>query len=91
MTVEHDAAQHAFVAHLEEGDAVLGYAPAGGAIDLQHTFVPEAARGRGAGDALVRAAFAWARANGRTVIPSCPFVRHWLAEHPDEGDVVGGR
>ncbi len=86
--IEHDAAAHRVVDRLAEGDAYLSYTSANGALDLQHTVVPEAARGRGVGESLVEAAIAYAREQGARVIPSCPFVQSWLDEHPDAQDLV---
>jgi predicted GNAT family acetyltransferase len=86
--IEHDAAAHRFVDRLAEGDAYLSYTSANGALDLQHTVVPAAARGRGVGESLVQAAMAHAREQGVRVIPSCPFVQSWLDEHPDARDLV---
>jgi len=87
--IQHDAAAHRFVAPLREGEGYLAYADeGGGTLDLQHTIVPEAARGQGVGESLVRAAFDYARENDLRVIPSCPFVQKWLADHPAERDLV---
>ena len=89
--IEHDAAGRRFVDHLDAGDAYLSYvATPDGALDLQHTVVPEVARGRGVGESLVQAAMAHAREQGVQVIPSCPFVQSWLDEHPDAQDLVRG-
>jgi predicted GNAT family acetyltransferase len=88
--VSHDAAHRRFTAPTDGGEAVLAYEPAGErTLDLQHTVVPEDARGEGVGDALVRAAVAHARAEGLTLIPTCPFVEAWMRRHPDERDVFG--
>jgi predicted GNAT family acetyltransferase len=87
--VEHDDGARRFFVNLPEGMAYLAYAPAGRAtIDLQHTIVPPEAQGRGVGASLAAAAFAYARAQGLQVIPSCPFVAAWLDDHPDGRDVV---
>jgi predicted GNAT family acetyltransferase len=87
--VEHDAAGQRFVARLDAGDAYLAYRPSGpDTLDLQHTVVPEPARGAGVGEALVRAAMEHARAHHQHVIPSCPFVADWLEEHPEAADLV---
>jgi predicted GNAT family acetyltransferase len=89
VRVEHEASRHRYVVHYPGGDAELVYAPAGdGVVDLRHTYVPPEARGDGVGDALVRAALADARAQGRRIIPTCPYVRAWLARHPEERDLV---
>lgn len=89
--IEHDAANRRFVAHLDEGDAYLAYQPVGArALDLQHTVVPEAARGAGVGESLVRAAMDHARATHQQVVPTCPFVASWIEEHPEAQELVAG-
>jgi predicted GNAT family acetyltransferase len=45
---------------------------------------PTSGRGRGAGDALVRAALAYARELGFHVMTRCPYVQVWMQKHPDE-------
>jgi predicted GNAT family acetyltransferase len=87
--VEHRPQERRFVAEVGSGQAELTYTlPARGVIDLQHTAVPEGARGHGVAEALARAAFDYARANGLRVIPTCPFVRSWLTRHPEERDLI---
>jgi uncharacterized protein len=89
MTVIHEEARHRFVIDADGSEAELRYArPDEHTIDLQHTAVPVSARGHHVGDALARAAFAYARASGLRVIPTCPFIRGWLARHPEESDIV---
>jgi predicted GNAT family acetyltransferase len=90
--IEHDAARNRFVSQLSGGEAYLAYSKAGdGTLDLQHTIVPEAERGRGVGESLVRAAVDHARSEGVRIIPSCPFVQAWLDDHPEGNDVVSSR
>jgi predicted GNAT family acetyltransferase len=87
--VVHDASGSRFVAPLDEGEGVLSYRRVGErTLDLQHTVVPEAARGRGVGEALVQAAFDHARAHHQRVVPSCPFVAAWLESHPEQEALV---
>jgi predicted GNAT family acetyltransferase len=87
--VEHDDADARFFARLPEGEAHLSYAVLDGRVlDLQHTIVPFRAQGRGVGESLVRAALDYARAHHYRVVPSCPFVRAWIAEHPEARDLV---
>jgi len=85
MTVQHDTEGSRFFVSLPDGDAQLIYAPfSDDVLDLQHTEVPPSGRGRGVGDALVRAALAYALANGMRVIATCPYVQGWLRRHPHE-------
>ena len=47
--------------------------------------------GQGLGGVLVRAALDRARERGLAVLPQCPFVRGWIAKHPDYADLVRSR
>lgn len=91
-SVEHRPAEQRFIVRYPEGEGELTYTlPEPGVIDLQHTGTDESLRGRGVGEALVRAALAYARGAHLRVVPSCRFVRHWLARHPEEQDVLARR
>ena len=60
------------------------YRRSGGGLDLYHTDVPEVFRGRGIAEQLCQAAFAYAKANGLAVIPSCSYVAEtYLKRHPE--------
>jgi predicted GNAT family acetyltransferase len=89
MKVEHDERESRFFVHFDDADAELRYARVGPRlIDLQHTYVPESARGHGVAEALAEAAFAYAREHGDRVVPTCPFVRSWLRHHPEAAALV---
>ena len=51
-----------------------------------HTGVPEALRGTGAGVELVERLVADARAEGWKIVPLCPFVNRQRARHPEWAD-----
>jgi predicted GNAT family acetyltransferase len=86
--VRHDPGAHRFTLATDAGPAVLAYEPDGDRVVFTHTVVPEPAKGRGVGSALVRGALAEARARGWAVVPRCPFVAAYLDAHPAERDVV---
>ena len=92
VTVERVAATRRFEAR--RGGATVGYmtyadaADGGGVLDLLHTVVAPAARAQGIGETLVREALARLRADGARIVPSCPFVAEYLAEHPEDRDLV---
>ena len=76
---------------LDGHEAELSYSRLGGAtIIIDHTGVPDALRGRGAGEALVARAVEDARAEGRKIVPLCPFAKARIARHPDWQDVLRG-
>ena len=85
LPVRHDPDHSRFFVPLADGDAELIYAPfSEDVLDLQHTEVPPSGHGRRIGDALVRAALAYAREQGMRVMATCPYVRAWLRKHPEE-------
>lgn len=59
------------------------YRLAPGRITFTHTEIDEAFEGRGLGSALARGALDAARERGLAVVPLCPFIRSWIAKHPD--------
>lgn len=59
------------------------YAVRGEAITFSHTEVDPRFEGKGLGSVLVRHALDAARDRGLAVLPSCPFVREYIARHPD--------
>lgn len=71
---------------LREGDELLGfidYRPAGDSVIVAHTEVPEEQEGKGIGGALVRGVFEQLAADGKTVIPVCPFAAAYVSRHPE--------
>ena len=71
-------------------EAELTYSRLGAArIIIDHTGVPDALRGRKVGVALVARAVADARAEGRLIVPLCPFAKAQIARHPEWQDVLG--
>ena len=59
-----------------------------GRIVFVHTEIDDAYAGRGLGGQLARAALDAARARGLTVRPDCPFIKGWIAKHPEYADLV---
>ncbi len=55
-------------------------------VIADHTGVPDALRGTGAGAALVARLVADARADGFRVMPLCPFVNSQRLRHPEWAD-----
>jgi predicted GNAT family acetyltransferase len=84
VDVRDDREHHRFVAERDGALAELVYRERPGELVLVHTEVPDALAGHGIGGRLVQAALARAEREGLTVLPWCPFARHWLREHPDQ-------
>jgi len=78
-----------YVVRLNGAEAEMTYSRAGEAlIIIDHTGVPDAMRGRSVGQALVRRAVEDARAEGRKILPLCPFAKAQIARHPEWQDVL---
>ena len=75
---------------LDEGQPAgfAAYRLSGTQITFTHTEIDDANGGRGLGGALIRVALDTARSRGLAVLPSCPFVRSFIAKHPDYLDLV---
>jgi len=86
--VEHEAERSRFVVRVADQEAVLDYQDLAEKIVFTHTGVPGALEGRGIGGALARAGLEWARAEGKRVVPICPFVAAYVARHPEYADLV---
>ena len=84
LSVIHDTAGHRFCVKLSGYEACLMYRLIGTELDLYHTYVPEVFRGRGIAEQLCKTAFAYAKANDLTVIPSCSYISGaYLKRHPE--------
>ena len=70
------------------GMAFAEYRPVGHSVMFTHTEVPEAMEGQGIGSELVKAALEDVRAQGKRVIPMCPFVAAYIGQHRDYLDLV---
>lgn len=69
--------------------AEMTYSKAGTTrIIIDHTGVPDALRGKGAGQAMVKQAVEDARAAGIKIIPLCPFAKAQIGKHPEWQDVL---
>jgi predicted GNAT family acetyltransferase len=87
--IRHDEKGGRFVAEVDGQEAVLEYEAVGDAtLDYRHTFVPEELRDRGVGTDLVRFALDWAARNDHQIVPTCPFVRSYLDDHPEISGVI---
>ena len=88
ITREQSPGKGRYVLRLNGAEAELTWSVVGPTkIIADHTEVPEAMRGTGAGRRLVERLVTDARAEGVRVIALCPFVRAQAQRHPEWGDV----
>src|ERR1051326_610835 len=68
--------------------AYLEYNLTGKVLQLIHSEVPEAMRGRGLASELAKSALDWAREHGVKVDVICPSVAAYMEKHPEYADLV---
>jgi predicted GNAT family acetyltransferase len=68
--------------------AYLEYNLAGKVLQLIHSEVPQALRGRGVASELAKSALEWAREHDVKVDVICPSVAAYLEKHPEYSDLV---
>jgi predicted GNAT family acetyltransferase len=66
----------------------LHYSADPSTVTLVHTEVDRELEGQGLGSRLVHDALEDIRARGLRLVPVCPFVRSYLARHPEYLDLV---
>lgn len=59
-----------------------------GQVVFTHTEIDSAFEGQGLGSVLAKGALDEVRARGLSVLPLCPFIKGWIARHPDYADLV---
>lgn len=90
VQVRDSPEEHRFEAVSPEG-VVVGfsmYDTIGRTVVFTHTEVDPRFEGHGVASTLVRAALDAVRESGRDVVAYCPYVKAWLARHPDYQDLV---
>jgi uncharacterized protein len=62
--------------------------PDGKRLIIDHTDVSETLKGQGVGKQLVAKAVEWARRDGLTIMPLCPFAKATFDKTPEFQDVL---
>lgn len=89
ITREHGETRGRYVLRQNGAEAELTYSVTTPRLIIaDHTGVPDALRGTGAGAALAARLIADARAEGVKIVPLCPFVAAQFRRHPDWADVL---
>ena len=87
--IKHDADDMRFYADINGEEAELTYSYTDDkAMDFDHTFVPESARGQGIAHKLVRCGLDYARENNCKAIASCPAVEVFVKRNPEYNDIM---
>ena len=92
MEIRHERQGRGGVFLAVEDGAVVGEMTwggrEGGPMEVDHTWVDPRARGQGVARQLVDAGVAFARAEGRKILPLCSYVVRVFREDPSLADVA---
>ncbi|MEZ4686087.1 MAG: GNAT family N-acetyltransferase [Bacteroidia bacterium] len=88
MEVIHNRAASRFEIQLNGKLAKAEYMDRGKLIVFTHTEVPVELEGQGVGSALAKTALDYARAEGKEVMPLCPFIAGYIRRHREYADLV---
>jgi predicted GNAT family acetyltransferase len=89
VEVSRDTEESRYVALVDGEEAgFIDFFAGAGVVELIHTEVDEALRGKGVASALVRHALDDIRAHSMKVIPICQYEPTWIEHHPDYADLV---
>jgi predicted GNAT family acetyltransferase len=83
IEIRHNVAASRFEAAVDGLLCFADYARVDNVMRIHHTEVPRALEGRGIAGQIVRAALAYAEANGLEVEPRCAYVRAYMRRHPE--------
>lgn len=73
----------------ENMKADIHFVPSGESLlIIDHTGVSDELRGQNVGEQLVRAVVAYAREEGRKIVPLCPFAKGQIDRHSELQDVL---
>lgn len=79
-----------FEAELDNGLAMVEYNIAGKNIIFTHTEVPIGHEGKGIASKMAYEALEYAKNEGLKIQALCPFVKKYVAEHPEYHDITWG-
>lgn len=91
LPIEQNTEANRFEIHHGSDVARLEYRLSDSTIVFTHTGVPRAMSGHGIAARLARHGLNYARANGLSVVPLCPYVAAYIRQHQEYADLVASR
>jgi predicted GNAT family acetyltransferase len=89
LQVIHNRAANRFEMAIADQQAVVNYRMVGDeTYNLYYAGVPSEFEGRGFGNRLVQGALEHIKAEGKTFIPTCPFIAAFVRRHPKYEDFI---
>lgn len=87
-TIEHEEDERDGAFTIGDHAKMTYRRPGENVMDVRHTYVDPAHRGKGLAQDLYYAMVNFARTEDRKVIPTCSFVESMFEQNPDEADLL---
>lgn len=91
QTAAHDKQNHRFSVIIDNIESYADYEfrqTDQSVIDIYHTFVDPALRGKGIAGMLIKSAIEYAKQNSLKIFPSCSYAVEYFRRHPEYSDVL---
>ena len=88
IEVIHDIAKQKFYAVIDDLESHLEYVKVNNVLNLIHTYVPNALRGKGIASKIVKVALTYAEENNLKIIPSCSYVAAYIQRHKEYEELL---
>jgi len=88
MEILHDIQKQKFYVVVDGLESHLEYVKMENVLNLIHTYVPDALRGKGIAGEVVKAALTYAEENELKIIPSCSYVVAYIQRHKEYENLV---
>ncbi|TKK69387.1 N-acetyltransferase [Ilyomonas limi] len=83
-----NAAQHRFEMNIDGEYAFIIYRQSGNTVNLIHTEVAQPLEGQGVAATLVKKTLQYLEEHHLNMVPSCPYVQHYLRRHAEWNRLV---
>jgi len=88
MEILHDIQKQKFYVVVDGLESHLEYVKMENVLNLIHTYVPDALRGKGIAGEVVKAALTYAEENELKIIPSCSYIVAYIQRHKEYENLV---
>ena len=88
MEILHDIQKQKFYVVVDGLESHLEYVKMENVLNLIHTYVPDALRGKGIAGEVLKAALTYAEENELKIIPSCSYVAAYIQRHKEYKNLV---
>jgi predicted GNAT family acetyltransferase len=89
LNIQLNEAEKKFFVIVDDKEAKVDFVrPSDSVLDLIHVYVPPSLRNQGIAGALAKFVLSYAKEHALKIIPTCPYIAHYLRIHPEWAHLV---